>query len=429
MPIPFERGPQGAVTTPLDQILNGIGAQLDDERRRQEAIRQSQALALVERLGPEAFSADQTPLEVIMAGPEAQAAFTQARQAAPLTEPVQIAPAPTAPAVSQPTPQPALAPRATTAIDPRTGAPVVFDENTVTSTRELGRLFDNPGQPTLIGDRLVQMRGDGTLEILNQPGAPPDSPVPTQPQAAASSAAARLSNRTSGRPAVTQAANRLQGQTGTEPMQAGALGTLGQLIIQGARLLLRRGAPALKRLPKPQAPKPPGGITGKQVDRARRGLGAADALSNEEERKRREKSDEGQKFITSSVSEFQREIDSVLKSRGNSVGIVFRKELGPITINWGKEGNPEKSFRGGEGLSKIIARRNQQFDNGEIDISGNDFVRNRLANVLANGQIKRSKNGQRVTITLDGDVAILSLFRFEDKEVWLLNAFPPFTNN
>jgi hypothetical protein len=113
-------------------------------------------------------------------------------------------------------------------------------------------------------------------------------------------------------------------------------------------------------------------------------------------------------------------IDHVIATEGSVVGAIRRDDLGPITIDWGEVGNPAKGFSDGWGVSHIIARRNLE------GLDGERFVREVVPHVLAEGAIVARygpQGGERVNIVLGNAQATLSLYRYRERETWLLTSF------
>ena len=78
-----------------------------------------------------------------------------------------------------------------------------------------------------------------------------------------------------------------------------------------------------------------------------------------------------------------------------------------------------KGYKNGHGLSHIIVRRALEGEDG-----GETLVR--AIDVLANGKLGRRygpRNGERVDVELNGYTAVVSLYRFGNKEAWRLTGF------
>ena len=79
----------------------------------------------------------------------------------------------------------------------------------------------------------------------------------------------------------------------------------------------------------------------------------------------------------------------------------------------------KKGYKKGHGLSHIIVRRALEGEDG-----GETLVR--MIDVLANGKLGRRygpRNGERVDVELNGYTAVVSLYRFGNKEAWRLTGF------
>ena len=124
---------------------------------------------------------------------------------------------------------------------------------------------------------------------------------------------------------------------------------------------------------------------------------------------------------TSRLEDFETEIASVLKTGQSSKGRLFREDLGEITIDLGVPGDPSKNFKGGWGLSHIRDKRTA------IDgIDGDAFVRKILPTVLSRGRLTRlygPAHGRAAYIVNGEYLATLRLYRFGERETWLLSAF------
>lgn len=115
-------------------------------------------------------------------------------------------------------------------------------------------------------------------------------------------------------------------------------------------------------------------------------------------------------------------VEDVMASQGVRLDGAWRSDLGAITIEWGSPGDPLRQFRGGYGLSHIIAHRNAQGINGEA------WVRDALPEVLLHGVTTRLRgppDGLRVDLEWQGHRVVLALHRFGQRENWVLSGFPP----
>jgi hypothetical protein len=100
---------------------------------------------------------------------------------------------------------------------------------------------------------------------------------------------------------------------------------------------------------------------------------------------------------------------------------MYRPDVGEITMDFGVPGDPRRDFAAGYGLSHIIARRSAQGQDGEL------FVREIVPEVLAKGELYRLKTSpqgdRRAEIAYRGSVVVLSLFRNDKRETWVLTGF------
>jgi hypothetical protein len=125
--------------------------------------------------------------------------------------------------------------------------------------------------------------------------------------------------------------------------------------------------------------------------------------------------------VSQNIAEGKAAIDKALKEQTSVPAAMYRSDVGEITMDFGVAGDPQRDFSAGYGLSHIIARRNSQGQNGEF------FVREIVPQVLAKGELyrlKTSPNGdRRAEIVYQGSVVVLSLFRQEKRETWVLTGF------
>ena len=124
--------------------------------------------------------------------------------------------------------------------------------------------------------------------------------------------------------------------------------------------------------------------------------------------------------VTENIARGRQSVDEVLRTKGSITGAMVREDVGEITFDYGKPGDPQQGFLHGYGFSHIIARRNLEGADGER------FAREVIPEVLARGKLVRSygpPNGRRVDIEYQGSRAVLSLSRFGKRETWVLTGF------
>ena len=112
-------------------------------------------------------------------------------------------------------------------------------------------------------------------------------------------------------------------------------------------------------------------------------------------------------------------IEKVLSSKENFPMAMHRDDTGDIDFVWGTEGDPERRFKGGWGLSHIIAHRNAQGINGyEVALI--------LPEVIMRGKKRKGITDSRVEFTLGKYKVILSKNPMEGVTPgnhWLLTTF------
>ena len=124
--------------------------------------------------------------------------------------------------------------------------------------------------------------------------------------------------------------------------------------------------------------------------------------------------------VAENIAQGRTAVEKVLSERGSVPSAMIREDVAAITFDYGEPGTPEKRFEDGWGISHMIERRNLEGHDGEA------FVRETLPEVLARGRLDRlygPPNGRRADIVHRGDRVVLSLYRFEDRETWVLTGF------
>lgn len=124
--------------------------------------------------------------------------------------------------------------------------------------------------------------------------------------------------------------------------------------------------------------------------------------------------------VVTELKKGQEAVERVLAEKASVPQALRRPDLGDITIDYGEAGNESAGFRDGWGLAHIIARRNLEGADGET------FVREVIPEVLAKGKLKRllgPADGRRAILDYKGNQAILSLYRYGDRETWVLSGY------
>lgn len=106
-------------------------------------------------------------------------------------------------------------------------------------------------------------------------------------------------------------------------------------------------------------------------------------------------------------------VQRIIKDHTDYADVLYRDDVGSIAFPWGKEGNPERKFEGGYGVSHIVSKH------GET-------VANKIVEVIAKGELVKEsgpEGGNRVDINYDGHTAILSLYKEGNRETWLLTGW------
>lgn len=138
--------------------------------------------------------------------------------------------------------------------------------------------------------------------------------------------------------------------------------------------------------------------------------------------------DESGKKISRSVSENiargKRAMENVIRDHTDAIDAMIRDDIGSVSFYWGTPGTGS-TFKGGSGVSHIIAKRNSEGINGEE-------TARKMVDVIGRGDITKTEGpekGTRVTISKDGYSAVLSLYRMGEKNTWLLTGWKDWDGN
>ena len=112
-------------------------------------------------------------------------------------------------------------------------------------------------------------------------------------------------------------------------------------------------------------------------------------------------------------------MNKAIAEKTDMLDAMFREEVGGISFYWGFPGTASEKFTDGNGISHLIARRNIEGNDGEA-------VARKLVDVIAHGEMgepyTRGTDIRR-DVTKDGFKAILSLYRYGNRETWLLTGW------
>lgn len=123
---------------------------------------------------------------------------------------------------------------------------------------------------------------------------------------------------------------------------------------------------------------------------------------------------------TENIRRGQAAMEKVIAEQTDVMDAMHRDDLGSISFLWGEPGRGPK-FKGGSGVSHIIAHRNAQGYDGEA-------VARKMVEVIAKGEVDRRygaevPGGERANIIYDGHTAALSLYKDGDRKTWLLTGW------
>ena len=121
---------------------------------------------------------------------------------------------------------------------------------------------------------------------------------------------------------------------------------------------------------------------------------------------------------TENIRRGQAAMEKVITEQTDVMDAMHRDDLGSISFLWGEPGHGAK-FKGGWGVSHIIAHRNAQGYDGPA-------VARKMAEVIAKGEAVNRRGpagGERVDVVHDGHTAVLSLYKDGEQKTWLLSGW------
>lgn len=122
--------------------------------------------------------------------------------------------------------------------------------------------------------------------------------------------------------------------------------------------------------------------------------------------------------VLQNIERGQEAMRQVIEQQKNVLNAMERPDLGSISFYWGEPGRGKK-YKGGYGVSHIIARRMADGDDGIATVK-------KMVDVIAKGEvsgIQEATNGSRALISYDGHTAVLSLYKEGNRHTWLLTGW------
>ena len=111
-------------------------------------------------------------------------------------------------------------------------------------------------------------------------------------------------------------------------------------------------------------------------------------------------------------------MEKVISEQTDVMNAMHRDDVGDISFIWGEPGRGEK-FKGGKGISHIIAHRDAQGYDGQA-------VARKMVEVIAKGEavnLRGNPGSERIDIVHDGYTAVLSLYNDGQRQTWLLTGW------
>lgn len=121
---------------------------------------------------------------------------------------------------------------------------------------------------------------------------------------------------------------------------------------------------------------------------------------------------------TENIRRGQAAMEKVIAEQTDVMDAMHRDDLGSISFLWGEPGRGPK-FKGGSGVSHIIAHRNAQGYDGMA-------VARKMVEVIAKGELDKVDSvdkGSRAYLKHDGHTAVMSLYRDGERQTWLLTGW------
>jgi len=128
--------------------------------------------------------------------------------------------------------------------------------------------------------------------------------------------------------------------------------------------------------------------------------------------------------VSENIASGKRGMEKVIRDHADVMDAMVRDDIGSVSFYWGTPGTGS-TFKGGSGVSHIIAKRNSEGFNGEE-------TARKMVDVIGLGNITKTEGpekGIRVTISKDGYSAVLSLYRMGEKNTWLLTGWKDWDGN
>lgn len=120
--------------------------------------------------------------------------------------------------------------------------------------------------------------------------------------------------------------------------------------------------------------------------------------------------------IQKNIINGQKAIDVSIKYQHDVQHAMYREGIGDIDIYWGKPGNPAKDFKGGSGVSHIIAHRSAQGFDGKA-------IAREMPRVIMRGRVV-NESPYKIVIEADGYRAVLAKnHEGKPSDPWLLTGF------
>lgn len=122
--------------------------------------------------------------------------------------------------------------------------------------------------------------------------------------------------------------------------------------------------------------------------------------------------------VGNNIAQGKQAMEQVISEHTDVLNAMYREDLGGVSFYWGIPGKGKK-FKGGSGVSHIVAKRDAEDGSGQATAL-------KLVEVIAKGNViqrQEQDQGSRVLIAYDGYTAVLSLYKDGELQTWLLTGW------
>ncbi len=116
-------------------------------------------------------------------------------------------------------------------------------------------------------------------------------------------------------------------------------------------------------------------------------------------------------------------LEKSISSKRDVFEAFHRVDIGNISLIYGNEGDKNKNFKGGYGISHIIAKRNDEFEKGLTNENGVEVCKKIIETIVLGSIRKTVEAKQTIHIELNDYEAVLSLNWQGNKVTWIITGY------